>query len=400
MRHDTHAPPLSLREIRAIVAVSHQRSFSRAADALNMSQSNLSRAVNSAEAALGKAIFQRGWSGAEPTPEGEIACRICARVVDELILEREALLNAGLTKTPLPLDLSWANLDCVAAIANTGSATAAAELLTTSQSHVSRTIGALATRTGIPLFQRTGGSMQPQPLALKLVALRNRLRSHVLPLMEQLGRLAGEVTGRVAVGMTPFCEQERVAQAFGELLTTYPKLHLSALTGSYVMLTEALRRGEIDLVMGLLRELDPSHALAELPLFEEEFSVLARSDHPCAHGPVTIEELAQQTWIVAPTGTPIRAYFERLFLQLGQTPPVQTCEMVTFHLAERMVRESQSLALLLYSAQRARTLPPGLVRVNVTLPDSKRRIGITYRRSSGLSFAQQTFVDYLKSRTS
>ena len=113
---------------------------------------------------------------------------------------------------------------------------------------------------------------------------------------------------------------------------------------------------------------------------------------------VSMENLARQTWIVAPAGTPIRAYFERLFLGMGKTPPVQTCEIVTFHLAESMVRESQSLALLLYSPRKVRELPPGLVRVPVTLPDNRRHIGVTYRRDAGLSFTQRQFIDGLAKR--
>nr|CDQ34077.1 Galactose-binding protein regulator [Virgibacillus halodenitrificans] len=398
MSHAEVSPRLSIREVRAILAVAEQRGFSRAAQALNISQSSLSRTIHRAESTLSISLFQRGWSGAEPTPEGEVVRQHCARLVAELRREREALLGAGLTTLPLPFDVTWADLDCVSAVVQTGKATVAAGVLGTSQSHVSRTLGALSVRLGVSLFQRTGGGLRAEPVAERLSALRNRLRALMLPLNERLDRLAGEVTGRVAVGMTPFCEQERITQVFGELLVAYPQLHLSALTGSYVMLTDALRRGEIDIVVGLLREFGEDDELVEVPLSEEEITVLARSDHPCARQFVSMEDLALQTWIVAPTGTPIRTYFESLFLDIGQTPPVQPCEIVTFHLAESMVRESQSLALLLYSPRKVRALPAGLVRVPVTLPDNRRRIGITYRRSGGLNFAQQKFADGLAQR--
>lgn len=398
MAQESESLCLSIREIRAILEVAEQRGVSRAAQALNISQSSLSRTIHRAESTLEVGLFQRGWSGAEPTPEGEIVRQHCARVMAELGLEREKLLEAGLTRLPLPFDVSWADLDCVASVVQTGKATAAASLLHTSQSHVSRTLGALSVRLGSALFQRTGDGLRAEPLAERLSVLRDRLRAQIRPLKEQLGHLAGEVTGRLAVGMTPFCEQESVAEAFGDLLVAYPQLRLSAVTGSYVMLTDALRRGEIDLVVGLLRELGEDDELAEMPLAEEAITVLARSDHLCAARSVSMEDLARQTWIVAPAGTPIRAYFERLFLSMGKTPPVQTCEIVTFHLAESMVRESQSLALLLYSPRKVRELPPGLVRVPVTLPDNRRHIGVTYRRDVGLSFTQRQFIDGLSRR--
>ncbi|WP_277811335.1 LysR family transcriptional regulator [Chromohalobacter canadensis] len=398
MSHDTVSPGLSLREIRAILAVAEQRGFSSAARRLNISQSSLSRTIHRAESVLAIRLFQRGWGGAEPTPEGEIVRQHCTQVMAELLHERDALMAAGLTRLPLPLDLRWRDLACVAAVVHTGKTTTAAKWLRTSQSSVSRTLGAISVRLGSPLFQRSGEGLRAELLAERLVALRDRMCARMQPLQERLGHLAGEVTGRLAVGMTPFCEQERVAQAFGDLLVAYPQLRLSAVTGSYVMLTDALRRGEIDLVVGLLRELGEDDELAELPLAEEAITVLARSDHPCAVRSVSMEELARQTWIVAPAGTPIRAYFERLFLGMGKTPPVQTCEIVTFHLAESMVRESQSLALLLYSPRKVRELPPGLVRVPVTLPDNRRHIGVTYRRDAGLSFTQRQFIDGLAKR--
>ena len=61
-----------------------------------MSQPAFSRTLNSAEGQLGVALFQRGWSGSEPTALGEIVIDQCRRITAEFeTLERGVLGHDG-----------------------------------------------------------------------------------------------------------------------------------------------------------------------------------------------------------------------------------------------------------------------------------------------------------------
>lgn len=69
-------PDINLRDLRLILEVAARRSFTDAAEALHMSQSALSRAVNDAERRLGARLFERTTRSVEPTTVGAEFVRI------------------------------------------------------------------------------------------------------------------------------------------------------------------------------------------------------------------------------------------------------------------------------------------------------------------------------------
>jgi LysR family transcriptional regulator, regulator for genes of the gallate degradation pathway len=388
-------PVISIKQMRAIAAVANTQGFRAAAEELRTGQSTLSRTVRDAENSIGATLFRRGWSGAEPTAAGDLVVQSCSRGLSA-IAEASARLAATSGDAPkLSANLTWEQLEVVSAVAASGGASAAAKRLGISQPQVSRTLSAAAFACRQPLFRRGSTGLRPLPAVERLVILRERLLAEILPLPGAVRKLSDQVTARVAVGMTPFSEQELVAEVFGTLLRLHPQIRVSAVTGSYAMLVEALRQDELDLVIGALRE-DPGLGLATMPLYEERILVVARHDHACAARSVGIEDLARSSWIVAPHGTPIRGYFEELFLQSGVVPPVQTCEIVTFDLAEQMIVRTDSLALLMYSDRKVRLLRGELAMVPVDLPGNRRMVGLTMLAGKQLSRAELAFVERLK----
>ncbi|MFN3005394.1 LysR family transcriptional regulator [Mycolicibacterium wolinskyi] len=74
---------LSLRDLRLILEVAERRSFTDAAQAVHMSQSALSRAVNDAERRLGARLFERTTRSVEPTAVGAELIRIGTSMVSD-----------------------------------------------------------------------------------------------------------------------------------------------------------------------------------------------------------------------------------------------------------------------------------------------------------------------------
>ncbi|MFJ9592746.1 LysR family transcriptional regulator [Streptomyces virginiae] len=68
-------------ELRILVAVAEARGFSAAASALGLTQSAVSHSVRGSEAKLGAVLFDRGRSGASPTPAGERAVGHARRIL-------------------------------------------------------------------------------------------------------------------------------------------------------------------------------------------------------------------------------------------------------------------------------------------------------------------------------
>jgi LysR family transcriptional regulator, regulator for genes of the gallate degradation pathway len=237
--------------------------------------------------------------------------------------------------------------------------------------------------------------MKPTHDAEILADLHAKLLLDVMALPEQLKALSGEMTGRVAVGLLPLSEQDVVVKAFGKMLRRHRHVRLQAVTGSYAALIDGLRQGELDFVVGPLRNPPPYDTLEELHLYDESFAFVVRPDHPLAKRRPTLAELAQENWVVAPHGTPTRRYFEALLIAEGLTPPAQTCEIVTFFLAEQMIINSDAIALLTYSDRKLSVVSNKLKVLPLDLPDNKRAMGLTFRKHQAFTPAQKIFVEAL-----
>ncbi|WP_441238965.1 LysR family transcriptional regulator [Bradyrhizobium sp. 930_D9_N1_4] len=391
-------PVLTIKQVRVISAVASCASLARASEQLNASQSSLSRSIAEVEGRLHQQLFARGWTGMEPTSQGEIVIARCRHMMSSIQTAQEALKAAGARIADLGHHLAWDLLSAVSAIRKTGSVSTAAQYLERSQPDISRALARIAAATGRPPFERTRSGMKATADAAILADLHTKLLMDVMTLPGQLEALSGKVTGRVAVGLLPFSEQDIVVKVFGEMLSRHRHVRLQAVTGSYAALIDGLRQGELDFVIGPLRAPPPYDVLEERHLYDEFFAVIARADHRLAKGRRKLKDLVGENWVVAPHGTPTRRYFEELLIGQGLVPPAQTCEIVTFALAEQMVMNSDVIALLTYSPAKLKTIAKGLKALAVELPSNSRAIGLTYRRDQPLTAAQQTFLDILGQR--
>ena len=75
---------IALRQIRAIIAVCEEGSFTRAAARENATQSGISQHVAAAERTLGVKLFERSATGVKPTPAGQRYYKRCIEAVGQL----------------------------------------------------------------------------------------------------------------------------------------------------------------------------------------------------------------------------------------------------------------------------------------------------------------------------
>jgi LysR family nitrogen assimilation transcriptional regulator len=97
---------ISLRQIRAVIAVCEERSFTRAAARENATQSGISQHIAAVERALGVALFERSTAGVTPTAAGTRYYRRCVDAVGALEAAGEEMRTlAGRVSGPLRVGL-------------------------------------------------------------------------------------------------------------------------------------------------------------------------------------------------------------------------------------------------------------------------------------------------------
>ena len=75
---------VALRQIRAVIAVCEEGSFTRAAQRENATQSGISQHVAAVERTLGVKLFERSAAGVKPTPAGLLYYRRCVEAVGQI----------------------------------------------------------------------------------------------------------------------------------------------------------------------------------------------------------------------------------------------------------------------------------------------------------------------------
>jgi len=162
------------------------------------------------------------------------------------------------------------------------------------------------------------------------------------------------------------------------------------------MLAESLVRGDIDCIVGVLRQPSPYKDLKEICLCKEHYALVADANNKCHKFASSFEDLLEQQWVVGARGTPPRTYFENLFAKLSVTPPVQTCEILSFNAAEQVLVDTELIALLVYSKKNRKRLRVDLKIIDIPLPNSEIEIGLTIVRNKEMTKPFQLFIKQLK----
>lgn len=387
--------PLTLKQCRVIREIMKKGTEKEASSSLNLSQSSVSRALSQAEQALQVDIFTRGWSGAEPTSAGEVVISSCNSILQAISDTERQLQSNVTTLLKLKTYVEWRHLLIIEAVVKVGSASVAAQTLGMTQPAVSKTLKEIENMVQQPLFLRARRGLIPQTAAKQLASLFLRISPVAQSLHHSLQSLPNELTGRLSVGMLSFSCQDIVPIAFASIFKQHSGIRLQAMQGPYHMLANALRQGEIDCFLGLMRK-GPLHPeLIELPLLKAQYALIARADHPIHNEAKTLNDLVNERWIVARHGTPIRDYFESLFHSIDNKPPIQALEMLTFASSEELVIHSDAIALLFYDDWNINKLNPRLKQIPISLPKPECTIGITLHRERQSTIIQ-TFIEELK----
>jgi DNA-binding transcriptional LysR family regulator len=97
--------------MRLFVEVARMKSFRRAAEALDMPSSTLSRQIAQLEKAIGLRLLHRSTRKVELTEAGEVYFKRCQSIVEEARIAHESLLNVaerptGTLRVSMPVDLA------------------------------------------------------------------------------------------------------------------------------------------------------------------------------------------------------------------------------------------------------------------------------------------------------
>lgn len=383
---------VSLRHLRAFVAVADRGSVTKASESLFRAQSAVTRSVHELELAFGVDLFERKATGMLCTAFGNAVSFRAKRAMHEFELGAEAI--RARSKSPrdtaragIPLTLfSERRLVAFVKLAESGHMPTVARSLGVSQPAVSGAINDLESSFGMPLFARSSKGMVPTEEGELLVFRVRRALAELRHITADIAALQGTTTGRVVVGALPLGRTLILPRAISAVLAEHPSLRFSTVEGPFDTLVAELRAGDIDFILGALRPPDYAHDLIGEALLTDRVAVVVRAGHPLtSRAKVTMVDLLDAQWVLSNPGTPARAAFAQAFAAANLAAPVEAVETSDLAILRGLLLQSDMVTAI--SAQQLHyEITAGLLAVlEVDFPNRSRVIGITQRLESHAS---------------
>jgi LysR family transcriptional regulator, regulator for genes of the gallate degradation pathway len=366
-----------LRKIWLAIMVAERGSFSDAAAAVGISQSAASRAIESLETEFQCALFERRGHSVKATRQGEILLSRAKRAREQL---RRAASEFGETRAEAVFgDMMRASdheYRAFIAVYNQTTVSQAAFSLGIKQPSISRSLSRLELRLKQELFERRSFELRATQIGHKLVVPFKLMFRELDQAREEIKLDLGNRQGQVVVGCLPPTRTRLVPGAILALISEYPDVKVRVIDGIFPALFAMLMHGEMDILVGTLRNPLPEGTNAEIMLYDR-VSIVVRPEHPLMRQDVvTLDDCLRYDWILPNSPAPLRQFFDKVVQSHGSNFPVRYAEVDSVMVGRSLLCNSDRIAILSYFQVEQEVRWGRLSTVPVLLPDAGRKIGI------------------------
>ncbi len=393
---------IGIRQARVFLAVADALSVTRAAKALNRSQTSVTKSLHDLEHQLGVELFDRSSKGVSLTAFGECLLPRAREAADAFARAGElvppaAIRQSNSTARFFRMDVSDKWLDAFLATIEHQNVAAAAEHLRLTPAAVSSSLRKLEDTLHTVLFERTPNAIIPSAFGKSLANYVKLARSHLRHACDELAGLQGVRTGHLTVGTLPFVRTIIVPRAINSMLKEYPYLDVSTIEGPYDDLVAGLRCGDIDIMVGALRGASADKDLKEESILDDSLSAVVRAGHPLLERrDLSWQDLLEYQWVLPRRDTPTRALFESAITEHGLTVPPHVIETSSLVMLRGLLLESDRVTILSRHQIRFEEQTGLLAALPFDLSGTGRPIGLTYRRNGSMSPAAALFADEVR----
>lgn len=328
--------------------------------------------------------------------EGQIVNLRVRRMFEALAQMRRRVNGARRGQKAIRLEnlVTMTHLNAVLAVADNRGFSAAARQMGVAAPSVHRATRELESIVGTRLFDRLNYGVEPTQLGADVARLSGLALREIDAAFEDLAEARGFARGKVVIGAQPLARTDILPNAIAELCARMPEAEVEIIEGEYEILAHALRRGELDIMIGALRGKGRERDVQETPLMEDSLSIMARAGHPLTgRDKISVADLARYPWVIPRRGAPTRIHFEKLF---GGHPPSGLVESSSLVVIRALLAASDRLTLLsrrriLYEEQLGL-----LTALPVPLPFTARQVGVTTRANWHPTRLQGEFLAILR----
>ncbi len=290
------------------------------------------------------------------------------------------------------MHLTLQQLRLFESVSRLGSYTRAADELCITQPAVSIQIKRLEEQVGLALFEQVGKKTFPTAAGKTMYAASLDILSRVDDLKISIEELKGTVKGTLQMSVVTTAKYF-LPKLLGVFLQQYPDVEPKLKFTNRARVIERLMNNDDDFVV--MGQIPKDEKLETYPFLNNILGIVAHSDHPLANKKnITIEELANQRFLIRESGSGTRFVFDQLLQEHGvEIEPYM--ELGSSEALKQAVMAGLGIAVLsLHSVQLERDVNK-LIVLDVKGFPLKRRWYAVHLKGKKLSLVAQTFLDYI-----
>lgn len=273
----------------------------------------------------------------------------------------------------------------------------AAEAIGLSQPALSKSLRRLEQELGAKLVKRTPKGVELSAEGMALLGHAQELRLSVQAMAQEIRDVGRGGIGHVRIGAGPVSSVEMLEEALLPLVRDAPKVSFNIVVSDNDLMIPALRRGDLDLIVGYAPRALSRQGLVEEPLFDVDFVVIASADHPLAgRKTVSLADLAKERWTLTESSLLTQQRLRRTFLERGLPPPDIAVETRSLRLRLQLVASSNLLDYTARSVFLAARKRFRLKALPVKELAWRRPVSVVYREGSYLSPAARKLIASIK----
>jgi DNA-binding transcriptional LysR family regulator len=292
----------------------------------------------------------------------------------------------------IAVHLTLQQLKLFEAVSRLGSYTRAAEELCITQPAVSIQIKRLEEQVGLPLFEQVGKKTFPTAAGKTMYAASLDIINRIDDLKISIEELKGTVKGTLQMSVVTTAKYF-LPKLLGAFLQQYPDVEPKLKFTNRARVIERLMNNDDDFVV--MGQIPKDENLEAYPFLNNILGIVAYNDHPLANKKnITIEELANQRFLIRESGSGTRYVFDQLLQEHGvKIEPYM--ELGSSEALKQAVMAGLGIAVLsLHSVQLERDVNK-LTVLDVEGFPLKRRWYAVHLKGKKLSLVARTFLDFI-----
>ena len=281
----------------------------------------------------------------------------------------------------------------LAAVADQGNFTRAAENLNLAQSALSQQVRRLERELGVELLSRTTRRVELTEAGEIAVTRATRILSEVDALRSEIDELSGLLRGRLVVGGMLPAGGIDLAALILQFRQEQPDVEVQLREGTAAEMVERLRGDEIDAAIAMLEaDETPAFLLSERLGTERLVLAMAPTDPLTARKRVRFPDLHGRPFVAFRTGSAVRATVDQA-LSEAQVAPRVAFETNDLSMIRAVVARGLGVAVVPETV--AEWGGPGLVSRPLS-PALQRSVALVWRRDRHQPPAAAAFIDFVK----